>query len=314
MSSCAPIASIGRPSSASEHNSASSGGSCAPATGRAQLGGRPELLRRAPAPGWAWAARLHPPYGGLWSAIDDQGGKGAWRQARAGWENAPRAEGAVGRRCLLYRLDANVLIGANRDYYSIGRVPEFWDWLVARATQQQVKIPLEILEEILAGREDDLTRWLSENRDVLLLDETVDEALVARVTEQGYAPDLTEEEVEKETGALARRLPAGLPAVSGSTGRFRARWDLFRSPSWPTNAGCSECPALAGTDYESCLQARQDEGRRRSSTAVAEAVVASAMSPLDPRVSHPWDSAYHGLREQRRADGGSAFPTLWGTP
>ena len=38
------------------------------------------------------------------------------------------------------------------------------------------------------------------------------------------------------------------------------------------------------------------------------------MSPLDPKASRLWDSAYHGLREQRRADGGSAFPTLWGTP
>ena len=98
---------------------------------------------------------------------------------------------------MLYLLDANVLIDANRDYYPIGRVPQFWEWLVARATQQQVKIPLEIFEEILAGREDDLTRWMSDNRDVLLLDEDVDEALLARVTEQGYAPDLTEEEIER---------------------------------------------------------------------------------------------------------------------
>ena len=98
---------------------------------------------------------------------------------------------------MLYLLDANVLIDANRDYYPIGRVPEFWDWLVARATQGQVKIPLEILEEILAGREDDLTRWLNDNRDALLLDENVDEAVIAQVTDQGYAPDLTEEEVER---------------------------------------------------------------------------------------------------------------------
>ena len=106
----------------------------------ARVGGRPQLLRCAPAPGWAGAAQLHPPDGGLRSTVDDQGGKGAWRQARAGWENAPRAEGAVGRSWLLYLLDANVLIDANRDYYPNGRVPEFWDWLVARATQQQVKI------------------------------------------------------------------------------------------------------------------------------------------------------------------------------
>ena len=41
---------------------------------------------------------------------------------------------------------------------------------------------------------------------------------------------------------------------------------------------------------------------------------ARAMSPIDPKASLRWDSAYHCLREQRRADGGSAFPTLWGTP
>ena len=98
---------------------------------------------------------------------------------------------------MLYLLDANVLIDANRDYYPIPRVPEFWDWLVARATQQQVKIPLEILEEILGGRDDDLTRWLNDNRDTLLLDENVDEVLVTHVITQGYAPDLTEEEVER---------------------------------------------------------------------------------------------------------------------
>ncbi len=98
---------------------------------------------------------------------------------------------------MLYLLDANVLIDANRDYYPLGRVPEFWEWLVDRATKQQVKIPLEVYEEILAGRDDDLTRWLKDNRDALLLDENVDEMLVAQVTELGYGPDLSEEEVER---------------------------------------------------------------------------------------------------------------------
>ena len=98
---------------------------------------------------------------------------------------------------MLYLLDANVLIDASRDYYPLRRVPEFWDWLIDRATQGQVKIPLEIFEEILAGRDDDLTGWLNDNRDELLLDENVEGTLVARVTDQGYAPDLTEEEVER---------------------------------------------------------------------------------------------------------------------
>ena len=98
---------------------------------------------------------------------------------------------------MLYLLDANVLIDASRDYYPLGRVPEFWDWLIDRATKQQVKIPLEMYEEILAGRDDDLTRWLKDNRDALLLDENVDATLVARVMDRGYAPDLTDEEVER---------------------------------------------------------------------------------------------------------------------
>ena len=98
---------------------------------------------------------------------------------------------------MLYLLDANVLIDASRDYYPLRRVPEFWDWLVDRATQGQVKIPLEIFDEILAGRDDDLTQWLKDNRDALLLDEDVDETLIDRVINQGYAPDLTEEEIER---------------------------------------------------------------------------------------------------------------------
>jgi len=43
---------------------------------------------------------------------------------------------------LLYLLDANVLIDADRDYYPLNRVPEFWAWIVDRATKDQTKIPL----------------------------------------------------------------------------------------------------------------------------------------------------------------------------
>ena len=98
---------------------------------------------------------------------------------------------------MLYLLDANVLIVANRDYYPLGRVPEFWEWLLDRASRQQTKIPVEMYEEVLAGHEDELTRWLKENRDMLVLDEEVDAGLVAVVTEAGYAPDLSDEEVER---------------------------------------------------------------------------------------------------------------------
>lgn len=98
---------------------------------------------------------------------------------------------------MLYLLDANVLIDANRDYYPFGRVPEFWGWLVDRASRQKAKIPVEMYEEILGGGEDDLTRWLKDNRKTLLLDEDVNEALVTQATGQGYAPDLSDEELER---------------------------------------------------------------------------------------------------------------------
>ena len=99
---------------------------------------------------------------------------------------------------MLYLLDANVLITANRDYYPLERVPEFWAWLVDSGVTERVKIPVEMYEEVLAGnKKDELTRWLKGNRDVLVLDEDVDERLVARVTEQGYGSNLTDEEVER---------------------------------------------------------------------------------------------------------------------
>ena len=75
--------------------------------------------------------------------------------------------------------------------------PRILGLLLDRATRQQTKIPVEIYEEVLAGAEDDITRWLRENRDTLLLDEDVDEGLVAVVTEMDYAPDLSDEEVER---------------------------------------------------------------------------------------------------------------------
>lgn len=101
---------------------------------------------------------------------------------------------------MLYLLDANVLIDANRDYYPIERVPEFWDWLAAMGKKGLVKVPQEIFEEIVSpppARYDALVDWLGNHREVLLLNETVREDLVARVTEEGYASDLTDVEIDE---------------------------------------------------------------------------------------------------------------------
>ncbi|MCY4375718.1 MAG: DUF4411 family protein [Spirochaetaceae bacterium] len=102
---------------------------------------------------------------------------------------------------MLYLLDANVLIDADRDYYPLNRVPEFWAWIVDRATKDQTKIPLEMCEEVLKGKvlkgKDDLPNWLKTNRDVMQLPENANARIVTHVTESGYAPDLTDQEVER---------------------------------------------------------------------------------------------------------------------
>ena len=98
---------------------------------------------------------------------------------------------------MLHLLDANVLITAHRNYYALDRVPEFWEWLLHNGTEGKLKIPIEIAEEICAGT-DDLAKWLSnkDRREVLQLDEEVDEAIVRRVIDGGYAPDLDDIEIE----------------------------------------------------------------------------------------------------------------------
>ena len=98
---------------------------------------------------------------------------------------------------MLYLLDANTLIDANRDYYPLNAVPEFWEWLVHMGRQGRVKIPLEPWEEVANGS-DCLSDWVKgvEVRSELRLDDVVDIQLVQRVTAQ-YATDLTETEIEQ---------------------------------------------------------------------------------------------------------------------
>ncbi len=98
---------------------------------------------------------------------------------------------------MLHLLDANVLINANRQYYPLDRVPEFWEWLLHWSMAGFIKIPTEIVEEICAGT-DDLAAWMSdrEHRASLELDEEVEVATFRRVIEEGYAPDLNDEEIE----------------------------------------------------------------------------------------------------------------------
>lgn len=99
---------------------------------------------------------------------------------------------------MLHLLDANVLIDANRDYYPIDRIPEFWEWLQHEGAQGRVKIPLEVFEEVKDGT-DTLATWIKQDqrRRDLVLDEAADVARVAHAAEEGYADDLTDDEILK---------------------------------------------------------------------------------------------------------------------
>lgn len=99
---------------------------------------------------------------------------------------------------MLYLLDANVLIDANRDYYPIERVPEFWEWLEDVGESGNAKIPVEVYDEISDGR-DALANWAKQDpiKTALLFQEEVDVSLVSYVIDHGYASDLTDDEVEK---------------------------------------------------------------------------------------------------------------------
>ena len=98
---------------------------------------------------------------------------------------------------MLFLVDANALIDAHRDYYPIGRVPEFWEWLVYQEEHRRIRIPVEVSKEALAGRQDKLTDRVKQNTPALILDETAEPRNVEFALNRGYAPDLSDEEIEQ---------------------------------------------------------------------------------------------------------------------
>jgi hypothetical protein len=104
---------------------------------------------------------------------------------------------------MLYLLDANTLIDANRDYYPVQRVPEFWNWVYDLAERNVVGVPVEIYEEFAKSKrndstQDDLAVWASrpEIKQALAMEENISPALVQKAIEEGYATDLSEDELE----------------------------------------------------------------------------------------------------------------------
>jgi hypothetical protein len=70
---------------------------------------------------------------------------------------------------VLYLFDANVLITASNTYYPIDQIPEFWEWIEHQAKRGAIRIPEEIIEEILEGSKDKdpLLPWIKAAKKIL---------------------------------------------------------------------------------------------------------------------------------------------------
>jgi hypothetical protein len=149
---------------------------------------------------------------------------------------------------MLYLLDANITITANSSYYPIDQVPEFWAWLQHQGERGNVKIPLEIMEEVRQGRDDDpLIEWIErpEIQAALLFQEVVDAAHVRRAT-AAYAPDLTDNELEqigRDPFLIAYALvdPANRRVVTTEVSRPSVRRQNRKVPDVCRDLGVQAC-------------------------------------------------------------------------
>lgn len=98
----------------------------------------------------------------------------------------------------LYLLDANVLIRAHEDYYPVDRIPPFWTWLRDQAHANVIKMPRVIFDEVTPPP-GPFAAWLTQKgvREALILNENIQVGVIRHVIDVGYAPDLTDVEIDE---------------------------------------------------------------------------------------------------------------------
>lgn len=98
---------------------------------------------------------------------------------------------------MIFLLDADTLITADRLAYPLSRFPVFWDWLAHQGITGIVKVPIEQYEEVTVGK-GELVDWLKtpDIMAALLFPEDSDPEIVTRVTLKGYGA-LDEDELEQ---------------------------------------------------------------------------------------------------------------------
>ncbi|MCY4062695.1 MAG: DUF4411 family protein [Chloroflexi bacterium] len=93
---------------------------------------------------------------------------------------------------MLYLLDTSVLIDAKNKYYPLDRIQQFWNWLVHQARAGNVKLPPQVIGEILGPDSSDeepldvLAEWVIYNRTTLEWTDELSLELLTRTYSQGY--------------------------------------------------------------------------------------------------------------------------------
>ena len=93
---------------------------------------------------------------------------------------------------MLYLLDTSVLIDAKNKYYPLDRIPQFWNWIVHQSSAGNIKLPPQVIGEILGPDNsdeepaDDLADWVISNRTTLEWTDELSLELLTRTYSQGY--------------------------------------------------------------------------------------------------------------------------------
>lgn len=159
---------------------------------------------------------------------------------------------------MLYLLDANVLITAHNLYYPVDGVPEFWAWIAHKGAIGELKMPMEVYEEVKDGSTDEqadlLYGWIKQDeiKAALLFDEEADPEHVARVINEGYAANLTDDEIlqigrDPFLIAYALASPADRCVVTTEVSSPRKQRQNRRIPDVCSTMGVSCCNTFAMT-------------------------------------------------------------------
>lgn len=116
---------------------------------------------------------------------------------------------------MIYVIDTNLLVSANRHDFPLDSMPDFWNHLVQLGTQGNVIIPEAVYEEIGKGN-DELPGWLAKHKSVFYKPTAAAIHLIGQVA-NAYGPGVTEKQLEilqADPYVIAHALTCGATVVS----------------------------------------------------------------------------------------------------